>query len=353
MESKPPVSDDFYKILGVSKDSSSEDIKRAYKRLVLIYHPDKNNNKSCEMFHQIHMAYQVLGNPEKRSKYDALSLRDRVNILDSMKKIISDLFDPKSISKIIVDEQIKGFLLRGEFQYLKDYVYQKIQSHYTNNQSIDDYSDIFIPSRVSNNDSQTKYHIMENDTTYESSIQSSTNTTDRNLMMTLHTTLEEIYLDKIKEITVLRHKYVDQYNTVLEEHKLYVSLRDDKVVFKNEGDQYMAHDGVRRSDIIIKIKCKKHHFIQRVNDYDLLLFLPITLYELFTGFNKSFVYFDNKTINIESKAPMREYHFDGDKLVIVKPGYGMPCDGGRGALIIYLLLNKNKKFYDNLKLIST
>jgi len=98
-----------------------------------------------------------------------------------MKKIISDLFDPKSISKIIVDEQIKGFLLRGEFQYLKDYVYQKIQSHYTNNQSIDDYSDIFIPSRVSNNDSQTKYHIMENDTTYESSIQSSTNNNGQEL----------------------------------------------------------------------------------------------------------------------------------------------------------------------------
>jgi len=65
MESKPPVSDDFYKILGVSKDSSSEDIKRAYKRLVLIYHPDKNNNKSCEMFHQITHGLSSLGESRK------------------------------------------------------------------------------------------------------------------------------------------------------------------------------------------------------------------------------------------------------------------------------------------------
>lgn len=345
------ISDDFYKILGVSKNASYDEIKRAYKKQALIHHPDKNNNKSCEMFHHIHMAYQVLGNEDKRKKYDALSLKDRVNILESMKKIISELFNPESISKIIVDEQIKGFLLRGEFQYLKDYVYQKIQSHYINNQSIDDYSDIFIPSRVGNTDSQTKYHIMENDTTYESSIQSSTNTTDRNLAMTVHTTLEEIYLDKIKEITVLRHKYIDQYNSNLEEHKLYVSLRDDKVVFKNEGDEYMTPSGLHRSDIIIKIKCKKHHFIQRVNDNDLLLFLPVTLHELFTGFKKSFVYFDQRTVNIESKAPLREYGFDGDKLVIIKQGFGVPYDGGRGALIIYLLLNKNKKFYDTLKLV--
>jgi DnaJ-class molecular chaperone len=269
-----------------------------------------------------------------------------------MKKVISDLFNPETISKIIVDEQIKGFLLRGEYKYLKDYVYQKIQSHYMNKNTPNDYSDIFIPSRVNTGDSQTRYHVLENDTTYESSCVSTTNTSERDLHMTICTTLEEVYLDKKKEISVLRHKYIDQHTTVLEEQIFHIPLRDDKLVLRGEGDEFMVAKGIQRSDIHIKIKCRKHHFIQRVNDYDLLLFLPVTLNELFNGFSKSFDYFDNKTIGLNSKTPLKDHYFDGDKLVVVKPQLGLCSGNGRGSLIIYLLLNKNKKFYETLKLFS-
>lgn len=62
---------DYYAILGVGRDADENEIKRAYRKLALKYHPDKNPN-SEERFKEINEAYEVLGDPEKRSKYDRL-----------------------------------------------------------------------------------------------------------------------------------------------------------------------------------------------------------------------------------------------------------------------------------------
>jgi DnaJ-class molecular chaperone len=65
---------DYYKILGVSKSASAEDIKKAYRRLARKYHPDVNpGDKSAEArFKEINEAYEVLSDPDKRRKYDTL-----------------------------------------------------------------------------------------------------------------------------------------------------------------------------------------------------------------------------------------------------------------------------------------
>jgi curved DNA-binding protein len=65
---------DYYKILGIERNASADDIKRAYRKLAIKYHPDKNpNNKASEeKFKEINEANEVLGDPEKRKKYDQL-----------------------------------------------------------------------------------------------------------------------------------------------------------------------------------------------------------------------------------------------------------------------------------------
>jgi len=60
---------DYYKILGVEKNASSEDIKKAYYRLAHQYHPDKKGGDE-KKFKEINEAYQVLSDKEKRSNYD-------------------------------------------------------------------------------------------------------------------------------------------------------------------------------------------------------------------------------------------------------------------------------------------
>jgi len=59
---------DYYKILGVPRNASQEEIKKAYRKLAHKYHPDKGGDE--KKFKEINQAYQVLGNKEKRAQYD-------------------------------------------------------------------------------------------------------------------------------------------------------------------------------------------------------------------------------------------------------------------------------------------
>ena len=65
---------DYYKILGVNRNASKDEIKRAYRKLALKTHPDRNpgDAKAEERFKEINEAYQVLNDPKKRARYDQL-----------------------------------------------------------------------------------------------------------------------------------------------------------------------------------------------------------------------------------------------------------------------------------------
>ena len=62
---------DYYKILGISKIASDDEIKKAYRKLALKYHPDKNRSAGAEeKFKEIAEAYEVLSDAKKREVYD-------------------------------------------------------------------------------------------------------------------------------------------------------------------------------------------------------------------------------------------------------------------------------------------
>ncbi|NVJ86962.1 MAG: molecular chaperone DnaJ [Algoriphagus sp.] len=63
---------DYYEVLGVSKSATADEIKKAYRKLAIQYHPDKNpdNPEAEEKFKEAAEAYEVLSNPEKRQRYD-------------------------------------------------------------------------------------------------------------------------------------------------------------------------------------------------------------------------------------------------------------------------------------------
>ena len=67
---------DYYKILNVEKNSDFDEIKKAYKKQIKIYHPDKNkDNNSTDLFLKIQKAFETLSDKDKRKEYD-------LNLLD-------------------------------------------------------------------------------------------------------------------------------------------------------------------------------------------------------------------------------------------------------------------------------
>jgi len=91
---------DYYKTLGVQRKAYTETIKKAYRKLALKWHPDRNVGKQSEMaektFKQINEAYEVLSDPEKRSKYDCGGFDTARNTFTNAEDIFKRFFDDDS-----------------------------------------------------------------------------------------------------------------------------------------------------------------------------------------------------------------------------------------------------------------
>ncbi|KAL8732315.1 MAG: hypothetical protein Q9181_004002, partial [Wetmoreana brouardii] len=73
LELKKSKRKDYYKLLGVEKDASENEIKKAYRKLAIVHHPDKNpdDESAAEKFKEIGEAYECLSDPQKRARYDS------------------------------------------------------------------------------------------------------------------------------------------------------------------------------------------------------------------------------------------------------------------------------------------
>ena len=85
MEKHSNTKEDLYAILEVGKDASQEEIKAAYRKMVLRYHPDVNNEKgeAEERIKAINAAYEILSNPAKRQSYDESGIHDSLVELET------------------------------------------------------------------------------------------------------------------------------------------------------------------------------------------------------------------------------------------------------------------------------
>ena len=103
---------DYYKILGVSRGASDDEIKKAYRKLALKYHPDKNQSPGAEeRFKEIGEAYDVLSDAKKKQIYDQYGE-------DGLKEGDKELVPPNSIvvldiEMVQIHDRVLAFLVKS------------------------------------------------------------------------------------------------------------------------------------------------------------------------------------------------------------------------------------------------
>ena len=114
---------DYYQVLGIEKDVEAGEIRDAYRKLALKYHPDRNNGdpESAEKMKSLNEAYAVLSNPQKREDYDLMRDRYGSSAYGQFRQNYSDqdIFRGSDINKVF-EELAKSFGLRGFEDIFRD-----------------------------------------------------------------------------------------------------------------------------------------------------------------------------------------------------------------------------------------
>ena len=126
------MADDYYKTLGIDKNASSDAIKKAYRKLALKYHPDKNpgNKGAEENFKKLSEAYAVLGDPEKRKQYNSFGSQEAFSRSFSQE----DIFRGFDLNEIL--KGLGGFRGQRQSSYTNDDPFSQFFRSQQHNQAV-------------------------------------------------------------------------------------------------------------------------------------------------------------------------------------------------------------------------
>lgn len=250
---------DYYKILGVEKTATKDEISKAFRKLAVKYHPDKNpNNKSAEeKFKEITEAHEVLSDPEKRKKYDALG--SNWNQYQTSGGGFEDFFSQY------------GGERRGKttYEYSGDF-----GELFGGSSGFSDFFENLFGHRSSRGSEYYGSHRgKQRGQDYEA---------------TLYISLEDAYNGTSKEVLINGKKLRIKINS---------GTRDgEKLRLKEQGGALRSGEGI--GDLYLTIRIEKHPFYEIDGD-DLYYDLLIDLYTAVLGGKKRIKLINEKTINLE------------------------------------------------------
>lgn len=272
---------DLYGILEIDKSCSYDEVKKAYRKLALRYHPDKcHSPEAQEKFIDIQNSYQILSDPIKRKQYDTLDLSEKMEFYDTLKEHI--------LSKIPnIDYYIKAFFQDEE--KLKKYI------------------DSMNLCSIYN-------HIIEKFTDVQFIFQ------DPNIYGTLTATFEDKFHGRFKKIAVNRQTKEPTF--------FFIPLTENKFILEKEGEYINGKHGDIIIDVTVIDDDKYRDFVQVKNDIYYTRY--ISLYEYLYGGEFTFGYLDGEEHHILFDSFIEKF-----PLITVEKK-GMPFGDSRGSLFIVI-----------------
>jgi DnaJ-class molecular chaperone len=290
---------DYYEILGVLKDSTEEDIKKSYRKLALLYHPDKNpgNDEACEKFKEVSEAYSVLSNSDKRKQYDLMG-----NIDD-----VFDGEDPFHVFNNIFQQHMNNFM---NMQYENNINVGSIFGNIPGFETFSDkmpFGNVHIKVHTFTNDTFTDGNDNDNDiedinmnsiSGLFGKLFSKENKKSKKeriehvkekivydkpdpIIYNINISLEDIYNKNNKKLIINRKRKVDG-KYIDKKKKIEIPLYSREVILNHQGDE--LKDYKEKGDVIINIFCDKDDKFKRINSYDILTNINIDLEKIYSSF---------------------------------------------------------------------
>lgn len=275
------MADDYYQILGVQKTADPEEIKKAYRKLALKYHPDKNPNNPTaeENFKKISEAYAVLSDQEKRKQYDSFG-SDQFSQRFSREDIFRD-FDINSILRDMGFGGGSGAGRRGGFSFRGN----------------DPFADLFGQGR------QDYYHAPQK---------------GADLQYNLNITLEESVFGADKKLALQRDREVDEVNV-----KIPAGISTGKKL-RLSGKGNPGMQGGPPGDLYLNINVASHPIFARDgNDIHIEKSIAFTQAVMGTSIDVPTIDGTMKRIKVPAGAQ------NGTKIRM--KGYGAPALRGTGS----------------------
>ena len=300
--------DTYYSILGISNKASAEEIKKAYRKLSLNYHPDRNNNNSemAELYKKITAAYNILSNDNERKKYD-FSLTHSSLGMDLDSAVFMNMFmnpmDAQAVLNELANLKHPGMSLGKNIAIDSDSFggLPFARSFKTNK------------SDFSNGFSKFEY-----------------NSKPKTIYASISITLLDAYKGLKYPLTITR--WVVEADTKQEQNEtIYINIpkgvdNNEIITIKNKGNKL---SDTNKGNIEVKINITNDTSFER-NGIDLIFKKSITLKESFCGFSFNLPYIDGREFKINNETG-NVIPQDFRKII---PKLGIERDGESGNLII-------------------
>jgi len=296
----------FYSLLGVSANADSSQLKKAYRRLAMKFHPDKNkgSENAEEKFKEISQAYHVLSDKKLRKVYDKYGEQGLKRGIKDGKKFRSFKFET---------QLYPGF---NANQLFSEFYFENFDTLFSK-------TDSFAFNPPFQNEFQFTSPTVQS--------RKRKRATPAPKFRRLSATLEELFTGTKKVVEIKRQRIINGSHIIYENKSFEISIKPGmkegtSFTFQGEGDENIEHEF---QDVVFKLEEQPHNIFTRQGD-DLLIKVNITLRQSLEG---SFVHVP--TINGEHIRIFTGKLLDSDASKIL-PGLGMfnPEKSKRGDMIV-------------------